>query len=224
MRWKRGDTILSPASFIPLAEEIGIITLITGNVIDMVSRDLPRFLSIDPAFYVSVNMTASDLKSAGIVDRLDDLLRLSGASPRNIVVEATEHGLIKGPGFQAISKLRAQGFRVAIDDFGTGYSNLSTLQELELDLLKIDKAFVDTIGEDGAGSNLVLHVIEIARSLHLQIVAESVETEAQARFLVGLGVEYAQGWLFGRPVPIDDLCKLLRENGPLNAESAQQAQ
>src|SRR6185312_7275541 len=148
VRWKRGDAIISPASFIPLAEEIGIITLITDNVIYMVSRDLPTFLNIDPEFYVSVNVTASDLKSAGIIDRLNDLLHVSGASPRNLVVEATEHGLIKGPGFQAISQLREMGFRVAIDDFGTGYSNLSTLQKLELDLLKIDKAFVDTIGDD----------------------------------------------------------------------------
>ncbi|MES2391399.1 MAG: EAL domain-containing protein [Acidobacteriota bacterium] len=210
VRWKRGDTVISPASFIPLAEEIGIIALITRNVLNIVTRDLPRLLAVDPGFHVAVNLTATDLKAAAIVDRLTDVLQTSGASPGNLVVEATEHGLVNGPEcFQVISQLHARGFRIAIDDFGTGYSNLSSLQELHLDLLKIDKGFIDTIQADGTSSELVPHIIDIARSLRIQIVAEGVETEAQTRFLTSRGVEYAQGWFFSHAVRIDDLCTLL---------------
>jgi sensor c-di-GMP phosphodiesterase-like protein len=143
-------------------------------------------------------------------------VRRSGALPHNVVLEATEHGFVSGPECrQLISTLRKRGFRIAIDDFGTGYSSLSCLQQLDLDLLKVDKAFVETIGTDGATSEVVLHIIEIARSLQLQLVAEGVDTEAQARFLLDRGVQYGPGWLFGRPMSAEALCELLAEQSSL---------
>ena len=172
----------------------------------LVSRDLPRMLALCPDFRVAINLTASDLKTAETTERLEDLLACSGSSPRNVVLEATEHGFMNGPDCrEVISALRRRGFLVAIHDFGTCYSSSSCLQQLDLDLLKVDKAFVETIGTDGATSGVVLHIIEIARSLNLHLVAEGVETEAPAMFLLDHGVEYAQGWLFGRPMGIDAL-------------------
>jgi sensor c-di-GMP phosphodiesterase-like protein len=213
VRWKRGGTVISPASFIPLAEESGVITLITESVMDIVSRDLPRLMEMDPKFRVAINFSATDLKSDTTKDKLIDVLRKSGASSHNLIVEATEHGLISGPQTgKVIASIRAEGFRVAIDDFGTGYSSLACLQSLGLDFLKIDKSFVDTIGTDGATSQVVLHIIEMARSLHLRTVAEGVETEAQAEFLRKRDVEFAQGWLFGRPMSIDSLCSRISES------------
>jgi c-di-GMP phosphodiesterase len=207
VRWKRGDKVIGPASFIKLAEDSGVISLITENVMNMVARDLPRLLRLKPDFRVSVNLSAADLKNEATKQSLIDLLRRSGASPRNLVVEATEHGLIGGPeSCRVIDGIRGEGICVAIDDFGTGYSSLSCLQNLGLDFLKIDKTFVDTIGTDGATSDVVLHIIEMARSLHLLTVAEGVETEAQAEFLIRREVDYAQGWLFGKPMSIDALC------------------
>lgn len=213
VRWKRGNTVISPASFIPLAEESGVISLITENVMEVVSRDLPRLMKIDPKFHVGINFSATDLKTDLTLDKLMELLRKSGAATQNLVVEATECGLISGPETRnVVAAIRDAGFRVAIDDFGTGYSSLSCLQSLGLDFLKIDKSFVDNIGTDGVTSEVVLHIIELARSLRLRVVAEGVETEAQAKFLKNRHVEFAQGWLFGKAMSIDLLCSQVRQS------------
>jgi sensor c-di-GMP phosphodiesterase-like protein len=220
VRWKRGDTVISPASFIPLAEESGVISLITDSVMDIVSRDLPRLMELDPKFRVAINFSATDLKTDLTIDKLVGFLGKSGASPQNLIVEATEHGLISGlETCRVVARIREAGFRVAIDDFGTGYSSLSCLQSLGLDFLKIDKSFVDNIGTDGVTSEVVLHIIEIARSLNLRIVAEGVETDAQAVFLKKRNVEFAQGWLFGRPMSIDTLCSRIDQDACMIEEA-----
>ncbi len=210
VRWKRGGAVIDPASFIKLAEDSGVAPLITKNVMDIVARDLPKLLQLEPDFRVAVNLSATDLKSDATKERALDLLRKSGASPRNLVLEATEHGLIGGPdSCRVIEGLRKEGIRVAIDDFGTGYSSLSCLQTMGLDYLKIDKSFVDTVGTDGVSSGVAVHIIDLARSLRLRTVAEGVETETQAEFLLRHNVDYAQGWLFGKPMDVHSLCHLL---------------
>jgi sensor c-di-GMP phosphodiesterase-like protein len=210
VRWKSPLTNIPPDHFIPLAEDRGIIHLITAEVLAIVTQDLPRFLAVDPDFEVAVNMSAGDLRSARTLDQLDQLLNSTGALPHNIGIEATERAFFHdSETAQLISNLRSRGFRVAIDDFGTGYSSLACLQSLSLDSLKIDKAFVETINTDGATSQVVVHIIEMARSLHLETIAEGVETEAQAQFLLTRGVRYAQGWLFGKSMPAAALLKRL---------------
>ncbi|HEX3571267.1 MAG TPA: EAL domain-containing protein [Acidobacteriaceae bacterium] len=221
VRWSREDIVISPGSFIPLAEESGAITLITKSVIKTVARDLPRFLEIDPDFRVAINLTATDLRSEATITGLKELLRDSGASAENVVIEATEHTFVQDSLTQAvISEIRRLGFHVAMDDFGTGYSSLSCIQKLHLDTLKVDKAFVEAIGTEGATSEVVSLIIEMAHSLHLDIVAEGVETEAQCGFLQARGVQFAQGWLFGRPQGIDQFCQDLQgtrhESGWIN--------
>lgn len=212
VRWKLDGSVIGPGNFVPLAEESGVITQITENVISIVARDLPSLLHQDPAFRVAINLSATDLRSMATIGLLKELLLTSGGSPRNIIIEATEHGFLQGPqSREVIAGIRSLGFDVAIDDFGTGYSSLSCLQNLDLDILKIDKAFVDSIGTDGATSQVVLHIMNMAHSLKMCMVAEGVETESQARFLESRGVEFAQGWLFGKPQSIDALCRLLLE-------------
>jgi sensor c-di-GMP phosphodiesterase-like protein len=211
VRWKSSFADMRPDYFIPQAEEYGMIQLITAQVLAMVASDLPQFLKIDPKFCVAVNVSAADLCDNRTIDAMEQFLRISGARPENVEIEATERAFLQGPQTsELIDALRAKGFSVAIDDFGTGYSSLSCLQSLSLDTLKIDRAFVETINTDGATSQVVLHIIEMAHSLHLEMVAEGVETEPQAQYLQKRGVRYAQGWHFGRPMGITPLCEQLR--------------
>jgi len=221
VRWQRNGQLVRPDNFIPTAEESGVITLITACVTRIVAADLPSFVKIDPNFLVAVNLSAADLRSAKTVELLKDVLRVSRARPANIKVEATERGFLQGEEARAtLDAIHQLGIEIAIDDFGTGYSSLSCLQTLGIDALKIDRSFVENIGTDGATSNVVPHIISMAHSLKLIMVAEGVETEPQARFLTRRGVHYAQGWLFGRPMSLAAFCSALRARQSQSAEAA----
>jgi sensor c-di-GMP phosphodiesterase-like protein len=211
VRWRTNYADMRPEYFIPQAEQCGLIQLITERVLELVADDLPQFLEIDPRFRIAINMSAADLCDRSTLDAMDQFLYDSGARPENVELEATERAFLEAPETaEIIDALRAKGFSVAIDDFGTGYSSLACLQSLSLDTLKIDRAFVETINTDGATSQVVLHIIEMAHSLNLEMVAEGVETEPQAQYLQKLGVRYAQGWQFGRPTDIVPFCEQLR--------------
>jgi sensor c-di-GMP phosphodiesterase-like protein len=210
VRWRRGSRIIRPDLFIPSAEESGVITFITECVAAIIAADLPGLLSIDAEFQVALNLSAVDLRSESSLATIQQILRAEGVRPANLEVEATERGFLQGAeARELLARVRSLGITVAIDDFGTGYSSLACLQTLGLDTLKIDKAFVDTIGTDGATSQVVLHIIHMAHSLKLEMVAEGVETEEQALLLERRGVHYAQGWLFARPMSISSLREAL---------------
>lgn len=207
VRWNSGGQIVRPDSFIPAAEESGVITFITRCVGEIVAADLPAVLRIAPDFRMAMNLSAADLRSSVTLDLLRQMVRASGVEPENFTVEATEHGFLQGEDSQQlIGDIRRLGIGVAIDDFGTGYSSLACLQTLELNALKIDKSFVDTIGTDGATAQVVPHIIHMGHSLGLEMIAEGVETETQAEFLRRSGVRFAQGWLFSKPISLRDLC------------------
>ena len=211
VRWQRGGEIITPDSFIPTAEESGVITLITARVAEIVAADLPALLKIDPGFLVAINLSAADLRSTQTIEMLKRMIASDGIRAANISVEATERGFLQGKEARdLLAAIRELGIEVAIDDFGTGYSSLSCLQTLGLDALKIDKSFVETIDTDGATSQVVPHIIGMAHSLNLTMVAEGVETEEQADFLRTHEVHYAQGWLFAKPMGFASLCTRLK--------------
>jgi sensor c-di-GMP phosphodiesterase-like protein len=200
-----------PNHFISEAENSGVITLITACVAEIVAADLPALLAIDPDFHVAINISGPDLLTPATVPLLKKVLSTSHALPCNLQVEATERRFLQTAHSRwMIDSIRSLGISVAIDDFGTGYSGLSCLQTLGLDTIKIDKSFVETIGTDGATSQVVPHIIGMAHSLDLVIVAEGVETAAQADFLIKRRVHFAQGWLFARPMSLASLCGSLR--------------
>ncbi len=214
VRWQRNGRIVRPDNFIPIAEESGVITQITACVAEMVAADLPALLKINPDFFVAINLSAPDLRSIQTVELLKSMLRQNGIQPANIKIEATERGFSQGAEARnVLASIRALGVEVAIDDFGTGYSSLSCLQTLDLDALKIDKAFVDTVGTDGATSHVVSHIIRMAHSLNLMMIAEGVEAAVQAHFLREGGVQFAQGWLFAKAMSLRSLCAECKSHG-----------
>ena len=150
------------------------------------------------------------MQSGRILAVLDAALRDQGIRPQQIWLEATERGFRDLQAVQRIlSQARAHRYVVAIDDFGTGYSSLSCLEDFSLDILKIDKSFI--VGNAGQGK-IVGHIIAMAKSLGLKIVAEGVETPAQATWLKAAGVEYGQGWLYAKAMPAAELKAFLKNS------------
>jgi sensor c-di-GMP phosphodiesterase-like protein len=209
LRWPRNKQVgLRPALFIQAAEDCGLIQRFTRYVLTQVAIDGPRYFARHPGAYISVNLSSADLSSGDVVEWLRQLVATPGIAPYNIVVEVTEHSFVDPVSAnRTIGAIRALGIRVAIDDFGTGFSSLSHLHNLSADYLKIDKVFVDAIGTASVTSEVVLHIIDMARSLNLTLISEGVETREQAEFLREHGVTFAQGWLFSKAMPLADLLR-----------------
>ncbi|HEX8604649.1 MAG TPA: EAL domain-containing protein [Pseudoduganella sp.] len=204
LRWRRASgEMIGPDLFIPLAEQTGTITQITARVVQLVEQDMRHFLAADPDFHVALNLAATDLHSSAIVDQFDALLARGNASAANLIVEITERGILDvKAALPAIGSLRERGIGVAIDDFGTGYAGLSYLEALPVDFLKIDRSFIEAIGTGAPTNQVVTHIIAMASAMGLAMIAEGVETAAQADYLRARGVQFAQGWLFGKPQPL----------------------
>lgn len=214
VRWQPPDgKLIAPDRFIPLAERSGLVSTITNQVIRGVVRDLGNALAKTPSLHIAVNLAAADMQNDHVLDVLAHVLEGTGIQPAQIWLEATERGFMNHDAALAtITRARARGHLVAIDDFGTGYSSLQYLQDLPLDALKIDKSFVDPITETIGANTVATHIIDLARSLGLSMIAEGIENEAQARRLKALGVNFGQGWLFSRPLPAPAFLDYLREN------------
>ncbi|WP_165390919.1 EAL domain-containing protein [Pseudoduganella lutea] len=207
LRMRRGTgELIGPDLFIPIAEENGLVGKLTERLLSLIARDIGMFLSEHPDFHIAVNIAAADLHSENLPSMLDDFLARSHAGPRNLVIEITERAFVDPDlARRTIARLRERGIEVAIDDFGTGYSSLSQLESLDLDLLKIDRAFIQSIGTGAPTSQVVGYIIAMAQRIGLRMVAEGIETEEQASFMREHGVDVAQGWLFGRPMAFDAL-------------------
>lgn len=213
VRWRRsnGETV-RPDIFIPLAEENGLIEAITQQVIEMAVTELKDTLAADRSLHIAINLAADDIRSGRVLPFMAALLAANDVHPQQVWLEATERGFMNAAQARVtLDKARRSGHSVAIDDFGTGYSSLQYLQDLPLDALKIDKSFVDIIGTDAATSAITPHIIDIARSLDLFMVAEGVERQEQADYLTQRGVHYAQGWLFSKPLAKADFIEFYRE-------------
>jgi sensor c-di-GMP phosphodiesterase-like protein len=206
VRWQRPDrSWIRPDLFIPVAEQSGLIQKITGLVIDEIGRDIGILLASNPYLHIAINLAAADLSDGSFLPLIEKMVREHALRPDQIWLEATERGLLKYDIVsETISRARNTGYVICIDDFGTGYSSLQHLQHLEFDVLKIDKSFVDSIGVSSPKSAVINHIIEMAKSLHVSIVAEGVERPDQAEYLNERHVDFGQGWLFSRALARDD--------------------
>ena len=216
MRWHRprGETI-SPEVFIPIAETSGLMPALRERLLHMLERDTPALFARHPGFHVALNFCADDLRADGFATRLGVAIERIGARPGNLQVEVTERVFMHlDETSPAVDRLHALGVAVAIDDFGTGFSSLSYLTRLHFDYLKIDKTFVNTIDTGAITSRIVDHIIEMSKSLGITMIAEGVETRAQADYLRERGVQFAQGWLYAKAMPIGELLDRLDAPAP----------
>jgi EAL domain-containing protein (putative c-di-GMP-specific phosphodiesterase class I) len=210
VRWldpRRG--MVSPAEFIPLAEETGLILPIGHWVLETACTQLALWSGRAEmaSLSISVNVSARQFHQGDFVDQVLDVLERTGANAHRLKLELTESMLITNiEGVIAkMNALKGKGVGFSIDDFGTGYSSLSYLKRLPLEQLKIDQGFVRDILIDPNDAAIAKMVVALADSLGLSVMAEGVETEAQRDFLAGLGCRNYQGYLFSKPMPIQDL-------------------
>ncbi len=219
IRWQHPEQgLISPAQFIPLAEESGLIIEIGDWIFREVARQLKHFMSLHNNFSlrISVNMSPVQFRDAGdsVIKTWFDYLHELGLPEHSIIIEITE-GLLLDASDAIIDKLRAfhdAGIQIALDDFGTGYSSLSYLKKFEIDYLKIDQSFVRDLTADPSDMALSEAIIIMAHKLGLEVIAEGIETEAQRRFLTGADCDYGQGYLFARPLPADEFEQMLKDN------------
>ena len=198
-RWKQPDgSYLSPEIFIPLAEQTGLITNLTENVVKSVFRDLGKWLSLHPDQHVSINLSVADFHSVVLQTLLHQQMRIWHVQPQQIALELTERGFADPKTtLPAMTAYRKAGHAIYIDDFGTGYSSLRYLQDLEVDTLKLDKSFVDALEY----AQVTPYIIEMAKTLQLNVVAEGIESPCQEKWLREHGVQFGQGWLYSKALP-----------------------
>jgi diguanylate cyclase (GGDEF)-like protein len=206
VRWQHPERgLLGPMAFIPFAEAGGLIDEIGNHVLTTACEEAQSWVRAlgDGAPAITVNMSPRQLLDADLPARVGMLLRRCGLEPSRLILEITEHALIKDPDAAAaqLRRLSRLGVRLAVDDFGTGYSSLAYLQQFPIDMLKIDRSFVSDMAR--SGSSLAAAIVQIAHTLGLVPIAEGVETDAQVAELRELGCDLAQGFLLGRPLDAD---------------------
>jgi EAL domain-containing protein (putative c-di-GMP-specific phosphodiesterase class I) len=197
--------LLAPAAFLASAERHGLLSALDLHVLTTAlldSHELRRYGS--DGIRVGVNFSPDTLNRSDLRDVVEAALLTTGTRADFLSLEITESSAISDMAtvVPALTQLRALGAEVALDDFGTGYSSLSYLQELPIDVLKLDKTFVKRQGSDGELSSIVETVVRLGHQLGMKVVAEGIETDQQFRALQSIGCEAGQGWLFARPMPI----------------------
>jgi EAL domain-containing protein (putative c-di-GMP-specific phosphodiesterase class I) len=208
LRWThptRGD--IAPSVFIPLAEQSGLMSQLGAIVLRRALADGARWKDLS----VAVNLSPLQIRDRGLVDLVSAIMTEAGIPPARVVLEVTEGILIDNPqDAQArLAALRALGLRIALDDFGTGYSSLSYLQKFPFDQLKIDRAFVASLGASGNTGAIIQSIVTLGHALGMTVLAEGVESDEQRVLLRLAGCDEMQGYLFARPGPAVEIDKAL---------------
>ena len=214
-RWQhRQRGTVAPSEFIPLAEETGVIGSLGRWVMQEACTQMRRLQTNHPripALTLAVNISGRQVLQPDLVEQIDDTLRATGLDARNLRLEITESVLVENAAAatRCLTRLRQLGLQLCIDDFGTGYSSLSYLHRLPIDVLKIDSSFVRTMGSDEKNRRIVETILLLGRNLGVEVVAEGVETAAQAAALHRLGCGLVQGFFFSHPLDMDAAAALV---------------
>ena len=213
IRWNDPEQgLIGPSQFIPAAEESGVIEGIGEWVLDALCRHARAWTALGPLPRLSFNLSPREMRRAGLVPDIIERVVSYGLEPGSFCVEITESSAMAEPERTSglLRRLNEAGFMLAIDDFGTGHSSLTRLRDLPVQILKIDRSFLQTVPHDRQASSIVAAVLGLSRALGMTAVAEGVETAEQRAFLVEHGCPVAQGFLLGRPAPAEVFTELLR--------------
>ena len=227
VRWNHPTKgLLPPDTFIPLAEATGLIVQLGRWVLQEACRQTRRWqLEIPGAarMRISVNLSPRQFQSASLVADVDQAIRSSGIDPRTVGLEITESMLMSDTNatILTLTQLKALGVQLSVDDFGTGYSSLGYLKRFPVDILKIDKSFIDDIATNADDASLARTIVDLGRTLHMQTVAEGIESSAQFQQLQDLGCDFGQGFLFARPVSPDQVRDLLMNHMAAEADDVE---
>lgn len=218
-RWvtESGESI-PPKVFVPVAEQKAFVGALSRLVLDRVLDEMAPMLGRE-RFRVAFNIGASDLSDPAFLEDLGQAVTRTGVSPHALAIELTEHSTADLEAAKAaIARLRNAGFAVYIDDFGTGYSSLSYLQSLRVDAIKIDRVFTQTVGTEAVTASVVPQILEIAEGLGLTVIVEGIENEGQAAYFrnARAGI-LGQGWLLGRPMPVEEFLARFADKAPARA-------
>jgi EAL domain-containing protein (putative c-di-GMP-specific phosphodiesterase class I) len=216
LRWVRSDgTMVYPSTFIPIAEESELIVPIGRNIILRACEDSKPFIKSNSKFFVSVNLSAIQLKDRQIVDDIEEAIFKSGIPARRLQVEITESVLIKDETqtLKILEEIKNLGVQIALDDFGTGFSSLSYLTKLNIDKVKIDRSFIVHIPYDKKSNSLIESIITLVHNLDFQLIAEGVEEKDQLDYLKSNACDMIQGYYFYKPMPIEELNNIYQKKG-----------
>lgn len=214
VRWRHPERgVVGPGDFIPLAEERGLIGAVDAFVLDEACRQLGQWIrqgSCPQGFTVAVNLSGRQLSDPSIVDRVASAMAAHGVPPAQLCLEITETALIGelGAAANTLAGLSKLGVRLALDDFGTGYSTLAHVQRLNVDILKIDRTFVEQIGGSDRDREIIGAITAMAHALGMSVVGEGIETHRQLGELAALGCDEGQGYFLAYPLPPEEVTKL----------------
>ena len=218
VRWQHGGELLGPAEFIPIAEETDLILPLGAWVLRAACVDLARWQRLPgwEGLGLSVNVSVRQLQHGGFVDVVQEVLQTTGIRPRTLSLEITESVLLDDSAMDPRSAVRLHdlGVDLAIDDFGTGYSSLTYLARLPVDVVKLDRTFLEAAGSDAVRNRVVGGVVDLVKALGLRCVAEGIESADQYRLLTDLGCDTAQGFHIDRPMAAERLTDRLLAHGP----------
>lgn len=205
VRWPHKQKgFISPDEFVPAAEESGLVEMLTDFVLERACEDFSQF-KFEQSVHLGINVPPGYLAGAHVIRKIETIHRKLKQYNVEMSIEITERQLIDGEARCHIAALRLHGIQVLIDDFGTGQTALAVLQHMKVDYLKIDKCFVDTIGIDSVNSTVLNAIVRLAEDLHVDLIAEGVETREQAAHLTMLGVNLHQGYFYAKPLPYSEV-------------------
>ena len=214
LRWQHPQRgFVSPVEFIPIAEDSGLIIPLTQWILQQTCTQLAEWqkLSLYENLIMSVNISGKHFINGSLVKDVLKALEVSKLSPSCLKLEITESTAMENADqtIEVLEKLKKIGIQLSMDDFGTGYSSLSYLHRLPFDYLKIDRSFVYNVGENGENSEILQTIVSLAKNLKMRVIAEGIETENQLMLLQNLGCDYGQGYLMSKPMPQNEMEKML---------------